>query len=101
MPTWNVNGLAKYSQEIKTFIFSQNINFYLFLKYILLTKATFIFLDCITQCILICGEIAFIIRNSIRHDEIGKYQREFLQIISIVIENWNDCITISAIYSDI
>jgi len=24
--TWNANGLAKYSQEIKTFIFSQNID---------------------------------------------------------------------------
>jgi exonuclease III len=24
--TWNINGLAKYPQEIKTFIFSQNID---------------------------------------------------------------------------
>jgi len=26
--TWNVNGLAKYSQEIKIFIFNQNIHIF-------------------------------------------------------------------------
>jgi exonuclease III len=49
--TWNANGLAKHLQEIKTFIFSQNIDI-LFLKHISLTRTIAISLDihCITQC---------------------------------------------------
>jgi len=43
------------------------------------------------------GETILIIR-SIRHYEIGKYQREFLQATNIVVEDWNDS-TISAVYS--
>jgi len=38
---------------------------------------------------------ALIIRNDIKHHEIGKFQREFLQVTSI-IEDWNGCITTSA-----
>jgi len=41
------------------------------------------------------GGIAFFIRSDIRHYEIGKYQREFLQTINIVIQDRNDYITIS------
>jgi len=43
------------------------------------------------------GGIALMIRNSIRYYEIGKYQRDYLQIRSVV-EVWNGCITISAVY---
>jgi len=43
-------------------------------------------------------EETLIIRNSIRYYEIGKYQREFLQATSVMIADWNNCITISAIY---
>jgi predicted nucleotidyltransferase len=35
------------------------------------------------------GETALIMRNDIRHYEIGKYQREFLQATSIMIEEWS------------
>jgi len=31
--------------------------------------------------------------------ESGEYQREFLQTTSIVVEDWNDYITISIVYS--
>jgi len=31
--TWNANGLAKHTQEIKTFIFNQNIDIYLYQKH--------------------------------------------------------------------
>jgi len=40
----------------------------------------------------------FIIRNDINHYEIDKFQKEFLQATSIMIEDWNSCITISTIY---
>jgi len=42
---------------------------------------------------------AFIIKSSIKHYEIDKHQRDFLQATSIMIETWNGCITISAVYS--
>jgi hypothetical protein len=44
---------------------------------------------------------ALIIRSSIRKQyyETDKYQREYLQVTSIVIEDWNGCITISIVYS--
>jgi hypothetical protein len=34
------------------------------------------------------GGITFIIRSSIRHHKTGKYQREFLQTISILVKNF-------------
>jgi hypothetical protein len=42
-------------------------------------------------------KLFLIIKRVIRHYEIGKYQREFLQITSIVVEDRskNSCITIS------
>jgi len=45
------------------------------------------------------GSTALIIRSDIKHYEISKYQREFLQATSIVVEAWNGSITISTIYS--
>jgi len=41
---------------------------------------------------------ALIIRSSIRHYEIDN-RRDLLQVISIVVETWNGCIIISAVYS--
>jgi len=43
------------------------------------------------------GGIALIIRSDIKRYEIDKFQREFLQA-SIVIEDRNGCIIISATY---
>jgi len=45
------------------------------------------------------GGIALIVRSSIRYYEIGKYQKEFLQTIKIVLEDWYGYIIISTVYS--
>jgi len=45
------------------------------------------------------GETALIIRNNIRYYEIDKHQKYFLQARSSVVEMWNGCIIISAVYS--
>jgi len=45
------------------------------------------------------GGIALIIRSDIKRYEIDKFQREFLQATSIMIEDRNGCIIISATYS--
>jgi len=41
------------------------------------------------------GGTTLIIRSNIKHYEIGKFRREFLQATSIIVEDQNDCITIS------
>jgi len=43
-------------------------------------------------------ETVLIIKSGIRYYEVSKYQREFLQIISVV-EDRNSCITISAVFT--
>jgi len=42
---------------------------------------------------------AFIMRSDIKCYEIDKFQKEFLQGTSNVVEDWNDCTTISTMYS--
>jgi len=42
------------------------------------------------------GGTALIIRSNVKHYEIGKFQTEFLQTTSIVIEDQSSRITISA-----
>jgi len=41
---------------------------------------------------------ALIIKGSIGHYQISKYQTKFLQT-SIIVEDWNGCIIISVVYS--
>jgi hypothetical protein len=99
--TWNTNALAKHSQEIKTFIFSQNVNILLVSETHFTNKSYFrLNTHCITQCTLTIKPIEELllsyIRSNVKHYGIDKYQREFLQPISIVVEDW---ITISVIYS--
>jgi len=43
------------------------------------------------------GGTALIISSRIKHYEIGKHQRDFLQATDVMIEIWNG-ITISAVY---
>ena len=45
------------------------------------------------------GGTAIIIKTSIKHHEIDKYHKEFLQATSIMIEDWSGPLVISAIYS--
>jgi len=44
------------------------------------------------------GETAVIIKGDVKRYEIDKFQRKFLQVVSIVVKDRNGCITISAIY---
>lgn len=45
------------------------------------------------------GGTALIIRSSIRHHDIDRYQEEHIQATSVIVEDWSGSITISAIYS--
>jgi len=77
--TWNANRLAKYSQEIKTFIFSQNIDIVSETHF---TKKSY----CRVPGYILYHIIHFdgkahegtaLIRNNIKHYEINKFQTEF------------------------
>jgi len=100
--TWNANGLAKHSQEIKTFIFNQNIDILLVSETHFTNKSycripRYTLYHTMHSDGIAHGETAVIIRSDIKHYEIGKFQREFLQATSIVVKARND--NISAIYS--
>jgi hypothetical protein len=95
--TWNAKGMAKHSQ-MKTSIFSQDIDILHVSKIHFINKSycripgyTLYHPDGKTH-----GVTVLIIRSNIKHYEIGKYQREYLQVTSIVVEDRNSCITISA-----
>jgi len=69
---------AKHSQEIKTFIFSENMNILLVLKHILQTRATAVSLNIVLYNAMPDSKAegtAHIIRNDIKHYEINKFQR--------------------------
>jgi exonuclease III len=89
-------------QEIKIFIFSQN-------RYFTVSETQFISKSyyhisgySLYHTIHFDGKphggTALIVRSDIKHYEIGKYQREFLQANSIAVEDRKDCITISVVY---
>jgi len=74
-------------------------------KHTLRTKAIAVSLGIYytTQCILmvkLMKKLLIIKSDIVKHYEIGKFQREFLQAASIMVKNQNGCtITISALYS--
>jgi hypothetical protein len=86
------NRLAKYSQEIKTFIFSQNIDI-LFISKIYFTNMSYcrILGHTLYHRINSDGKVqggTALIRSGMAHYESGKYHKEFLQPTNIVIEEW-------------
>jgi len=103
LTTWNANGLAKHSLQVKAFIFSQDIDI-LLVSEMHFTNKSYLRIPGYTLYHTMhpdgkaYGGIAFI-RSSIKHYEIDKHQRDFLQATSAMIEIWNGCITISAVYS--
>jgi len=104
LATWNANGLAKHSLEVKAFKFSQDIDT-LLVSETHFTKKSYLRIPGYTLYHTMHpddkahGGTALIIRSSIKHYEIDKHQRDFLQATNVTIETWNGCITISAVYS--
>jgi len=104
LTTWNANGLAKHSLEVKAFIFSQDIGTLLmsethFAKKSYLRIPGYTLYHTMHPDGKAHGGTALIIRSSIKHYEIDKHQKDFLQVTNVMIETWNGCITISEVYS--
>jgi len=98
------NGLAKHSQEIEIFILSKNIDILLVSEMHFTNKnylyiPGYILYHTMHPDAKAHSRIALIIRSSIKYYEINKYQRDFLQTTSVMVETWNGCITISVVYS--
>jgi len=89
--TWNANELAKHSQEIKIFIFSQNIDILLVSKTHFRNKnycrvPGYILYHTGAPYGKAHGGTALIIRSNIKHYEIGKFQnfscRNFCRLLA-------------------
>jgi len=97
-------GLAKHSLEVQAFILSPDIDILLVSEMHFTNKIYFRIPEYTLYHTMhpdgkVHGRTAIIIRSSIKHYEIDKHQRDFLQATSIMMETWNSCITISAVYS--
>jgi len=96
-----LSELAKHSLEVKAFILSQDIAILLvsethFTNKRYLRIPEYTLYHTMHSDGKAHGGTARIIRSSIKHYEIDKHQRHFLQAISVMIETWNGCIAISA-----
>jgi len=104
LATWNANGLAKHSLEVKAFILSQDSDI-LLVSETHFTNKNYLQIPGYTLYHTMHPDgkahrgTAIIIRSSIKHYEIDKHQRDFLQATSVMMETWNGCITIFAVYS--
>jgi len=104
LATWNDNELSKHYLEFKAFILSQDIDILLvsethFTIKSYLRISGYSLYHTIYPDGKAHGGTAIIIRSSIKHYEIDKHHRDFLQATSVMIKTWNGCITISAVYS--
>lgn len=100
---WNANGLSQHQQELESFLTSQNIDIMLISEthfthrsYIKIPK--YVVYDTKHPDGTSHGGTAIIIKSNIKHYEIPKYELDYLQASSIVVEDWTGPITFSAIY---
>lgn len=100
---WNANGLSQHGQEVKTFLLEQEIDIMLISEthntrrsYFKIPRYTIY--DTQHPDGSAHGGTAIIIKNVIKHHEIQKYDKDYLQATSVVIEDWLGPITVSAIY---
>lgn len=100
---WNANGLSQHQQEVEMFLSSQNIDVLLVSEshftsrsYIQIPK--YVVYGTKHPDGTSHGGTAIIIKSNLKHYEIPKYERDYLQATSIIVEDWNGPITFSAIY---
>jgi len=100
---WNTKYGDKHSLEVKAFILSQDIDIILVSeKYF--TNKNYLRIPGYTLYHTMHpdgkthGGTALIIRSSIKHYEIDKHQRDFLQATNIMIEAWNGLLSLQYIH---
>jgi len=100
---WNANGLIQHYQELKTFLNINNIDIMLISETHFTNKSYFkipfyTVYDTKHPSGKARGGLAIIVKNSIKHYEHYKINKNHIQATSIVIEEWNGPLTIAAIY---
>lgn len=100
---WNANGLTQHRLEVETFLINHKIDIMLISEsrftnrsYIQIPK--YKIYDTKHPGGGAHGGTAIIIKANIKHNEIQKYEHDYLQATSIIVEDWNGPITISAVY---
>lgn len=101
---WNANGLSQHKLELNRFIIEHKIDILLISESHFTDKNYFSLrnykiYDTKHPDGTAHGGSAIIIKNTIRHYELPKYQHEHIQATNIVIQDWNGPLTISALYS--
>lgn len=100
---WNANGLQQHRHELETFLIFHKIDI-LLISETHFTHRNYIKIpnykmyDTKHPDGTAHGGTAIIIKNNIKHHESPKHEQDFLQATTVVVEDWNGPITISAIY---
>lgn len=103
MALWNANGFSQHQQEIQVFLYNESIDILLISETHFTHRSypklqNYIVYHTNHPSGAAHGGTAIIIKKSIKHFEIPKYEHDFLQATSLVVEDWNGPITIAAIY---
>lgn len=100
---WNANGLTQHQEELQIFITNNKIDI-LLISETHFTSRNFMRIprydiyDTKHPSGRAHGGTAIIIKRSIKHHELQKYDKDYLQATSIVIEDWCGPLTLSAVY---
>lgn len=100
---WNANGLAQHSQEVQLFLIENKLDILLISEthftdrsHFKIPNYTLYFTNHPDNTAH--GGSAVLIKSSIKHHELPKFQTDYLQATSIVVEDWTGPLTISAVY---
>jgi hypothetical protein len=100
---WNANGLARHTDEIKTYLHLQNVDIMLISKTHFTTKSSihipnYSIYNTQHRDDTMHRGTAIIIKNNIKHHLHGHYNREHLQAPSVTIDDWIVPLTTTAVY---
>lgn len=100
---WNANGLSHHQLELTSFIKNHDIDIALISETHFTTKSAmkipgYDIYDTKHPSGRAHGGTAIIVSNRIKHYELQKHDKDYLQATSIVIEDWRGPLTVSSVY---
>jgi hypothetical protein len=100
---WNANGLAQHTEELRTFIWNQNINVLLISGIHLIENKlsklpNYALYHTNYPAGIVWGATAMMITNSIKYHQLNKCSQNFLQAASMSVEDSVSLLTILSVY---
>lgn len=100
---WNANGLTNHIQEIKTFLYTNDIDILLisethFTSRSYIKIANYDVYHTMHPDGVAHGGSAILIKNKIKHHVGTTYQKDYIQATTIVLEDWTASTNITAVY---